>query len=205
MVEEPRSPSVAPTKGEIDACRRCELGAKGTQGVAGEGPPHARLMLVGEQPGHEEDLSGRPFVGPAGQLLRSLLAEAGIPESRVYITNAVKHFSFQLRGKRRLHKTPLQRHVAACHEWLEREIASRRPAVIVTLGATALRAVVGRAMTISAARGRELVQNTGIKVIATYPPSAILRAPDPQAAATMRAALIADLAVAEASDGHRRR
>jgi uracil-DNA glycosylase len=182
-----------PTKTEIDACRRCDLGEKATQGVTGEGPPRTRLMLVGEQPGHEEDLRGRPFVGPAGQLLRALLAEAGIPESRVYITNAVKHFSFQLRGKRRLHKTPLQRHVAACHVWLEREIASRRPAVIVTLGATALRAVVGRVMTISAARGRELVQSDGIPVIATYHPSAILRAPDPEAAATLRAALVADL------------
>ncbi len=115
-----------PTEAEIDACRRCELGEKATQGVAGEGSSAARLMLVGEQPGHEEDLRGRPFVGPAGQLLRSLLAEAGIAESRVYITNAVKHFSFELRGTRRLHKTPLQRHIAACHDWLEREIASQR-------------------------------------------------------------------------------
>lgn len=205
VTEDPRSPNAPPTKAEIDACRRCELGAKGTQGVPGEGPLHAQLMLVGEQPGHEEDLSGRPFVGPAGQLLRSLLAEAGIAESRVYITNAVKHFNFQLRGKRRLHKTPLQRHVAACHEWLEREIQSRRPAVIVTLGATALRAVLGRATTISAARGRELVQSGGIRVVATYHPSAILRAPDPQAAATLRAALIADLKIAAASDGHHRR
>ena len=186
-------PYPPPTKPEIDACRRCELGEKATQGVVGEGPPHAKLILVGEQPGHEEDLSGRPFVGPAGQLLRALLVEAGIPESRVYITNAVKHFSFVLRGKRRLHKTPLQRHVAACHDWLEREIASRQPKVIVTLGATALRAVLGRAMTISAARGRELGRNDGTRVIATYHPSAILRAPDPEVAASLRAALVADL------------
>ena len=156
-------------------------------------------MLVGEQPGHEEDLRGRPFVGPAGQLLRTLLATAGIPESRVYITNAVKHFNFELRGKRRLHKTPLQRHVAACHDWLEREIASRQPAVIVTLGVTALRAVLGRAITISAARGRDLARRDGIRIIATYHPSAILRAPDPEVAASLRAALVADLKTAAES------
>jgi len=120
-------------------------------------------------------------------------------ESRVYITNAVKHFSFELRGKRRLHKTPLQRHIAACRDWLEREIASRRPEVIVTLGATALRAVLGRAMTISAARGRELAQRDGIRVIATYHPSAILRARDPGVAASLRAALVADLKIAAES------
>jgi len=199
MAEDSRPPSAPPTKAEIDACRRCELGEKATQGVIGEGPAHTRLMLIGEQPGHEEDLRGRPFVGPAGQLLRSLLADAGILESRVYITNAVKHFSFELRGKRRLHKTPLQRHIAACRDWLEREIASRRPEVIVTLGATALRAVLGRAMTISAARGRELAQRDGIRVIATYHPSAILRARDPGVAASLRAALVADLKIAAES------
>src|SRR5688572_12644833 len=193
MTDKPRPPDPPPTKAEIDACRRCELGEKATQGVVGEGPADTRLMLVGEQPGHEEDVRGRPFVGPAGQLLRALLAEAGIPESRVYITNAVKHFRFELRGKRRLHKTPLQRHIAACHDWLEREIASRKPTVIVTLGATALRAVLGRAISISAARGHELARSDGIRVIATYHPSALLRAPDPEVAASLRAALVADL------------
>ena len=186
-------PGKPPTKADVDACRRCELGEKATQGVVGEGPSDARVMLVGEQPGNEEDLRGRPFVGPAGQLLRALLVEAGIPESRVYITNAVKHFSFELRGKRRLHKTPLQRHIAACHDWLEREIASQRPGIIVTLGATALRAVLGRVMSISAARTRELARQDGIPVVATYHPSALLRAPDPEVAARLRAALVADL------------
>jgi uracil-DNA glycosylase len=182
-----------PTKTDIDACRRCELGEKATQGVMGEGPSGARLMLVGEQPGNDEDLQGRPFVGPAGQLLRAVLAEANIPDSRVYITNAVKHFSFQMRGKRRLHKTPLQRHIAACHDWLEREIANQRPAVIVTLGATALRAVLGRAMSINVARTRELARRDGTPVVATYHPSALLRAPDPEVVARLRATLIADL------------
>jgi DNA polymerase len=193
VAEDKRPPNASPTKAEIDACRRCDLGEKATQGVTGEGSAHPRLMLVGEQPGHEEDIRGRPFVGPAGRLLRSLLAEAGIPESRVYITNAVKHFSFQLRGKRRLHKTPLQRHIAACNEWLEREIASHRPRVIVTLGATALRAVLGRAMSVGAARGKALARLDGASVVATYHPSALLRAPDPAASARLRTALLADL------------
>jgi DNA polymerase len=187
----PRNPP--PTKDEIDACRRCDLGAKATQGVNGEGPPGARLMLVGEQPGNDEDLRGRPFVGPAGQLLRKLIAEAGIPVSRVYITNAVKHFSFELRGKRRLHKTPLQRHIAACQVWLEREIAGLRPRTIVALGATAIRAVLGRTIPVGRARSQVLALPDGTRVIATYHPSALLRAPDPEAAARLQAALTADL------------
>ena len=193
MAQDPPRPD-PPTKAEIDACRRCDLGAKATQGVGGEGPTRARLMLVGEQPGNDEDLRGRPFVGPAGQLLRALIAEAGIPVQRVYITNAVKHFSFELRGKRRLHKTPLQRHIAACNEWLEREIASHRPRVIVALGATALRAVLGRSVGVGAARSQTLVRgNDDLPVIATYHPSALLRAPDPQAAARLRKAVLDDL------------
>jgi uracil-DNA glycosylase family protein len=194
-----RPPRAPPTKAELDACRRCDLGARATQGIAGEGPSHARLMLVGEQPGNEEDLRGRPFVGPAGQLLRTLIAEAGIPLSRVYITNAVKHFSFQLRGKRRIHKTPLQRHIAACNEWLEREIASHRPRVIVALGATALRAVLGRAIPVGRARDQALALPNGTRVFATYHPSALLRAPDPAAAARLRNLVLADLGRAYAA------
>ena len=186
-------PDSLPTKTDIDACRRCELGENATQGVVGEGPSGASLMLVGEQPGNDEDLQGRPFVGPAGQLLRAVLAEVNIPDSRVYITNAVKHFRFELRGKRRLHKTPLQRHIAACHDWLEREIASQRPAVIVTLGATALPAVLGQAMSINMARSRNLARRDGTPVVTTYHPSALLRAPDPEVVAHLRAALVADL------------
>jgi DNA polymerase len=192
MAQDPPRPDT-PTKAEIDACRRCDLGAKATQGVGGEGPSSARLMLVGEQPGNDEDLRGRPFIGPAGQLLRTLIAEAGIALTDVYITNAVKHFNFELRGKRRLHKTPLQRHIAACNEWLEREIASHRPRVIVTLGATALRAVLGRAMSVGAARRKPLARHDGVSVVATYHPSALLRAPDPASTARLRKALLADL------------
>jgi DNA polymerase len=192
MAADPPSRS-PPTKAELDACRRCDLGAKATQGVGGEGPPHALLMLVGEQPGNEEDLRGRPFVGPAGQLLRTLIAEAGIPLTRVYITNAVKHFSFQLRGKRRIHKTPLQRHIAACNDWLEREIASQGPRAIVTLGATALRAVLGRAAAVGTARTQALARTDSTPVIATYHPSALLRAPDAASMARLRKAVLVDL------------
>lgn len=183
-----------PNKAAIDACRRCELWQPATQGVPGEGPPGARIVLVGEQPGNDEDLAGQPFVGPAGRLLRALLEEAGIPGAQVYITNAVKHFYFELRGKRRLHKTPLQRHVAACHVWLEAELARLRPAVIVTLGATALGAVLGRKLSISAARGEALLHEpTGTAVLATYHPSAILRVPDEAGRDALRADLLADL------------
>ena len=150
-------------------------------------------MLVGEQPGNDEDLEGRPFVGPAGLLLRALLDEAGLPAAQVFITNAVKHFYFELRGKRRLHKTPLQRHVAACHDWLERELAVVRPQIVVTLGATALAAVLGRRLAIAEARGRELGLPSGTPVVATYHPSAVLRAPDGAAREKLRSMLLEDL------------
>jgi uracil-DNA glycosylase len=182
-----------PSKENIDECRRCELWQHATQGVAGEGPAGAPLMLVGEQPGNDEDLAGRPFVGPAGRLLHALLDEAGISASQVFVTNAVKHFFFEPRGKRRIHKTPMQRHVAACHAWLEGELARVRPAVIVTLGATALVAVYGGKIAIAEARTRKLADPSGTPIVATYHPSAILRVPDDEAKAKMRATLLADL------------
>ena len=182
-----------PSKDDVDHCRRCELWERATQGVAGEGSSKARLMLVGEQPGDEEDREGRPFVGPAGRLLREIVEEAGIAMRSVYLTNAVKHFFFEPRGKRRIHKTPLQRHVAACHAWLEAELARVHPAVIVTLGATALAAVHGRKITITDARAQTLATAEGTPIVATYHPSAILRAPDAEARAKLRETLIADL------------
>lgn len=183
----------APSKEALDECRRCELWEHATQGVPGEGPPGARLMLVGEQPGDEEDIEGRPFVGPAGRLLRSLLDEAGIAPPQVYMTNAVKHFYYEPRGKRRIHKTPMQRHIAACRVWLEGEFARERPSVVVTLGATALAAVYGAKMPIVQARSRKLENPQGTPIVATYHPSAVLRAPDHEARAELREALIADL------------
>ena len=191
-----RAPSNAgdePSKENLDHCRRCELWQRATQGVPGEGPGDARLLLVGEQPGDEEDVQGRPFVGPAGRLLRRLLDEAGIAAESVFVTNAVKHFFFEPRGKRRIHKTPLQRHIAACHAWLEGELARVQPAVVVTLGATALVAVYGAKIAIAEARTRELSDPHGTPIVATYHPSAVLRVPDDDARAKLRATLVADL------------
>jgi len=174
-------------------CRRCDLWKKATQAVVGEGTRDAPLMLVGEQPGDEEDRMGRPFVGPAGRLLRHLLGEAGIDPAATFLTNAVKHFSFEFRGKRRLHKTPVQREIDACNLWLRKEIERIHPKVIVTLGTTALRAVVGEKLPITAARERVLVSPEGIPVIATYHPSAVLRAPAPEQKDQLRRVLLADL------------
>ena len=157
------------------ACRDCPLGAAATQVVFGEGAPQARLMLVGEQPGDKEDLAGHPFVGPAGGVLRRALAQLGWPPEAVYITNAVKHFSFTLRGKRRMHKTPTQREANACLQWLEREIATVRPAAIVALGATAARQLLGQAVPVLRDRGRWFTRADGIPVLITLHPSALLR------------------------------
>jgi DNA polymerase len=183
-----RSPADSPLPGkdDIDRCRRCDLGARATQGVCGEGSRHAPLMLVGEQPGDQEDRQGLPFVGPSGQLLRRLIAEAGIGEHDFYLTNAVKHFSFEMRGIRRIHKTPTQREVAACHDWLDAEIAAVRPRVIVALGATALRALVGKPTTIAAAQKLPPTHAGGAPIVATFHPSALLRAPDEAAKKRMR-------------------
>jgi uracil-DNA glycosylase family protein len=182
-----------PTKGDLDACRRCPLWERATQGVPGEGPRRARLMLIGEQPGDEEDRQGKPFVGPAGRLLREALEEAGIAPGDVYITNAVKHFSWEPRGTRRIHKTPAQREIAACHDWLEAEISAERPAALVALGATALRAVMGRKITVAEARASSLRHLSGAQVVATYHPSAVLRAPDKATQAELYRTLVDDL------------
>ena len=192
-LQPPGELSDEPSKANLDHCRRCELFEHATQGVAGEGPRDARILLVGEQPGDEEDLQGRPFVGPAGRLLRELLDEAGLAPAHVFMTNAVKHFFFEPRGKRRIHKTPLQRHIAACHAWLEGELARVHPAVIVTLGATALAAVHGGKIAIATARTRKLASPEGTPIVATYHPSAVLRAPDHDARVKLRATLLADL------------
>jgi probable DNA metabolism protein len=176
----------------LQGCRRCPLWEHATQAVAGEGPPDARLMLVGEQPGDEEDLRGRPFVGPAGRLLDEMLAEAGIDRRSVYITNAVKHFKWEPRGKRRLHKTPAQSEVAACQGWLQGEIARLQPRVLIALGATALRSLAARSGGIGQARNAALVTDQGLPLVATWHPSALLRAPDADLA-RMRAEVLDDL------------
>jgi uracil-DNA glycosylase family protein len=177
------------------ACRDCPLGEKATQVVFGEGAPRARLMLVGEQPGDKEDLAGHPFVGPAGGVLRRALTQLGWPADAVYVTNAVKHFSFTLRGTRRMHKTPTQREADACLQWLEREIATVRPAAIVALGATAARSLMGRPVPVMRDRGQWFTRPDGIPVLITLHPSALLRGDRAQFDAAF-AAWVGDLAKA---------
>jgi uracil-DNA glycosylase len=156
-------------------CRDCPLWQGATQTVFGEGPARARLMLVGEQPGDKEDLAGHPFVGPAGQLLDQALAELGLDRRAIYVTNAVKHFKYELRGKRRMHKTPAQREIEACHHWLDDEIAALRPRAIAALGATAARALLGRPVAVTRERGQWVRREDDIPVLVTLHPSALLR------------------------------
>jgi uracil-DNA glycosylase len=173
-------------------CRRCDLWRHATQAVVGEGPPAAKIMLVGEQPGDEEDLRGHAFVGPAGRVLDQAIAEAGLERSELFITNAVKHFKWEPRGKRRLHKKPDIPEINACNVWLVKEITEQGPKVIVALGATALRALTGKTSSIEAARRESLVHASGHRIVATYHPSAILRA-EGDRAAELRRLLIEDL------------
>jgi DNA polymerase len=162
----------------MDQCRRCDLWCNATQAVPGVGPKKARIMLVGEQPGDQEDLQGLPFVGPAGAVLDRALAEAGVERDHVYLTNAVKHFKWELRGKRRLHKTPAQREVSACHVWLEEELARVQPDVVVALGATALKSVMKDGSATMSAVMDAPFQHEGRWVVAVYHPSFVLRARD---------------------------
>ncbi|MBI4124087.1 MAG: UdgX family uracil-DNA binding protein [Betaproteobacteria bacterium] len=174
-------------------CRDCPLWANATQTVFGAGDPHARVMLVGEQPGDEEDRKGLPFIGPAGRLLDRALEAAGVDRGHVYITNAVKHFKWQLRGKRRLHKTPAQREIEACRQWLEREVAAVRPQVIVCLGATAARSVISRDFKVSTMRGRFVSSPLAPRVFATLHPSALLRLKDEKEKEAAFEQLVGDL------------
>lgn len=177
-------------------CRGCPLYLNATQTVFGEGASHARLVLVGEQPGDREDLAGRPFVGPAGKLLDQALAEAGIERGQVYVTNAVKHFNFEPRGKFRLHKRPPAGSIKACLPWLEAELEATRPSVVVLLGATAAQALFGAAFRITRERGKVLRHALTGHAIATLHPSAILRAPDEAARTAGLATLVSDLKLA---------
>ena len=161
-------------------CRGCDLYRNATQAVFGEGRSHARILMIGEQPGDKEDLSGHPFVGPAGQLLDRALEQAGIDRAEVYMTNAVKHFKFEERGKRRLHKKPSAAEVTACKPWLDAEIDRVRPELIVCLGATAAQSVLGRQHRLLAERGKFFDHASGAAVTATVHPSAILRSPTPE-------------------------
>ncbi len=175
-------------------CKACDLWARGTQTVFGEGPARAAVVMVGEQPGNEEDLAGHPFVGPAGKLLDRALAAAGIDRGAVYVTNAVKHFKWQPRGKRRLHEKPRDDEVEACLPWLEAEIAAVAPAIVVALGATAAQAMLGKSFRVTKQRGQVFPQPDGPPIMATIHPSAVLRAPDSEARERELALLVADLA-----------
>jgi uracil-DNA glycosylase family protein len=192
--------SLAALREEAASCRRCELWRSATQTVFGEGGERASAMLVGEQPGDIEDTEGRPFVGPAGRLLRSVLEEAGLDESGLYLTNAVKHFKWRQRGTRRIHDKPSWSEVRACDHWLRLELAAVRPRLVVCLGATAAQALLGRTARVNALRGK-VIDDTefGIPTVVTIHPSAVLRAGDRRPA--MRAGLIADLEVVHAALG----
>jgi DNA polymerase len=165
-------------KKESKECKACDLWKRGTQTVFGAGSARSKVMFVGEQPGNDEDLAGEPFVGPAGRLLDRALAEAGIDRSKVYVTNAVKHFKWEPRGKRRIHKKPSTLEIAACRPWLDAEIATIRPRVIVCLGATAAQSLLGRSFKVTQHRGEFVESSLAPYVMATVHPSSILRAPD---------------------------
>ena len=179
-----------------EECTACPLWRTGTQTVFGEGLKRSRLMLVGEQPGDREDLAGRPFVGPAGRLLDEALAEAGIARADAYLTNAVKHFKWEARGKRRIHQKPNWSEIGACRPWLEAELAVVAPEVLVCLGATAAQALLGRDVRVTRDRGRLLESALAPAALATVHPSSILRAPDEAARRGERAAFVDDLRVA---------
>jgi uracil-DNA glycosylase len=182
---------------ELDAgiarCRGCPLWERATRAVCGEGSAKASVMLVGEQPGDQEDLTGKPFVGPAGKVLDEALEKAGINRKEVYVTNAVKHFSWEPRGKRRLHKTPAQQEVAACLDWLLGEIRLITPRLIVCLGGTAVRALLGPKVKVLANRGKFFDSEWGPKILVTVHPSSILRLP-PEDRAQAFELLVKDLA-----------
>jgi len=181
---------------EASGCRACPLWKDATQTVFGEGPQHAQVMLVGEQPGDKEDLAGKPFVGPAGQMLDRALEEAGIERSKVYVTNAVKHFKFLARGKFRLHQKPNTSEIRACRQWYERELSSIKPALVVAMGATAAQSVFGKITPINKNRGRPIDLEDGIKALVTVHPSYLLRLPDAEAQAQEYERFVNDLKIA---------
>jgi DNA polymerase len=181
-----------------ERCQGCDLYLRATQVVFGAGAGRAVLMLVGEQPGDKEDIEGKPFVGPAGAMLTKALAEAGIDPASVYVTNAVKHFSWEPRGKRRIHKKPRASEIRACRPWLEAEVASVRPRVIVCLGATAAQSLLGASFKLMAERGKPVASPFAAHVVATIHPSSILRNPDSESRQAALQGLVEDLRVAAA-------
>ncbi len=193
----PSRRSLAALRRAVQGCRGCPLYRNATRAVFGEGRADAPLMLVGEMPGNDEDLGGRPFVGPAGRVLDRALAEAGIDRDDAYVTNVVKHFKWVPRGQRRLHKTPSNREIDACLPWLEAEIELVRPRVLVCLGATAAKALLGPAYRVTRQRGQFIASNLAPRVTATAHPSAVLRMRDAESRARAMEALVADFKIVE--------
>ena len=189
-------PSLSKVRAASKSCRNCDLWKNATQTVFGEGPERARIMLVGEQPGNEEDLTGHPFVGPAGKLLDRALEEAGIDRRIVYVTNVVKHFKWEPRGKRRIHKKPRQSEINACRPWIEDELAIVKPKALVCLGSTAAQALLGRDFRVTLQRGKPVPSPLAPVVLATVHPSSILRAPDEESRHNEYARFVADLKAA---------
>jgi uracil-DNA glycosylase family protein len=189
----PDRPTIDRVRDVAAGCKACDLYKRGTQTVFGEGPKRAEIMLVGEQPGDAEDLAGHPFVGPAGKLLDRALEEAGIDRRVVYVTNVVKHFKWEPRGKRRIHAKPNAGEISACRPWLETEIALVKPRVLVCMGATAAQALLGKTFKVSKQRGAFIESSLAPLVTATVHPSSVLRAPDERARRDEMRRLVADL------------
>lgn len=192
---EPVDDSLAALREAAMDCKRCDLWRNATQTVFGEGPPDARVLVVGEQPGDQEDLAGHPFVGPSGKLFDKALDELGIDRKRFYVTNAVKHFKFERRGKARLHKSPNAGEQRACRRWLEGELARIRPGIVVCLGAIAARNVFGTAFRVTRQRGQWQALADGTRAFATVHPSSVLRQRDDAARHAAYRAFVADLAL----------
>jgi uracil-DNA glycosylase len=189
----PNRPTIGKLQQAARGCQACPLWKTGTQTVFGEGSRHAKVIFVGEQPGNDEDLAGKPFVGPAGKLLDKALVEAGIAREDVYVTNTVKHFKWEPKGKRRIHKKPNSREIAACRPWLDAEIAVLKPEVIVCLGATAAQAIIGKDFKVTQRRGELIESPLAKNVVATVHPSSILRAPDEETRHAEYARFVEDL------------
>jgi uracil-DNA glycosylase len=191
----PEKPTLPTLREAVQGCRGCDLYEGATQAVFGEGMKKAKVMFVGEQPGDREDKEGRPFVGPAGRMFDKALEEAGIDRSEVYVTNVVKHFKYTMRGKRRIHQRPDAEEIAACRPWLEAELDQVRPQVLVCLGATAAKALLGPRFKVTQQRGEFIGSELAPLATGTVHPSSILRAPDDEARRRGRLELVADLSV----------